>query len=533
MGPAPRLLPALALIAACALLAGCGAGRKDDDASVLRVSQRNEPATLDPHLATLPDELFVLRALLEGLTVPDPDGGPARPGAAESWTSSDDFRRFTFRLRADGRWSDGTPVTAADFLYSFRRALTPALASPRADLFQVVRNAAAYRRGELTDFAQVGVSAPDDRTLVVETTEPTPHLPAIAASGAWLPVHRASVEAAGGPAARDGGWTRPGAHVGNGPFLLAEWRPNRHLLLRPNPRHRDAARVQVGAVRLQVYDSGDTEERAFRAGQLEVTMSVPAAKLPAYAPPVLRRQPLHETRHLVLNLARPPLGDPRVRQALSLALDRDALVTSVLRGGQQVAHDFIPPGLGGYAGGPRLRRDPEEARRLLAAAGYPGGRGFPPLELSAWGVSAAILEAMQQMWLRELGIETAIVQREGKVHLAAVAAGDFDLAFLPAIPDFDDPAALLEDWKSGAPGNYARWSSARYDGLLAAAARAADPAERRRLHVEAEETLLADLPLIPVYFNAQNYLVSPRVRGWRQDALWNRYYLDVSLETVR
>jgi oligopeptide transport system substrate-binding protein len=137
------------------------------------------------------------------------------------------------------------------------------------------------------------------------------------------------------------------------------------------------------------------------------------------------------------------------------------------------------------------------------------------------------------MWRRELGIETAIVQREGKVHLAAVAAGDFDLAFLPAIPDFDDPAALLEDWKSGAPGNYARWSSARYDGLVAAAARAADPAERRRLQVEAEETLLGDLPLIPVYFNAQNYLVSPRVRGWRQDALWNRYYLDVSLESDR
>jgi oligopeptide transport system substrate-binding protein len=528
-----RRLAAAALLAALAALAGCGPGRARGDADVLRVSQRNEPATLDPHLATLPDELFVLRAVLEGLTVPDPAGGPALPGAAESWTASDDFRRFTFRLRADGRWADGTPVTAADFLYSFRRALTPALASPRADLFHAVRNAAAYRRGELGDFAEVGFSAPDERTLVVETTEPTPHLPAIAASGAWLPVHRASVEAAGGTAGRDGGWTRPGSHVGNGPFLLAEWRPSQHLLLQPNPRHRDAARVRVGAVRLQVYDSGDTEERAFRAGQVDITMSVPAAKLPAYAPPVLRRQPLHETRHLVLNLARPPLGDPRVRQALSLALDRDALVTHVLRGGQQVAHDFIPPGLGGYAGGPRLRRDPEEARRLLAAAGYPGGKGFPPLELSAWGVSAGILEALQQMWRRELGIETPIVQREGKVHLAAVAAGDFDLAFLPAIPDFDDPAALLEDWRSGAPGNYARWSNPTYDRLVTAAARAADPAARRRLQVEAEEVLLGELPLIPVYFNAQNYLVAPRVRGWRQDALWNRFYLDVSLDPVR
>ncbi len=528
----PRL-PAAALAFALALLAGCGPGWRQADTDVLRVSQRNEPATLDPHLATLPDELFVLRAVLEGLTVPDPAGGPPLPGAAEAWTASEDARRFTFRLRADARWSDGTPVTASNFLYSFRRALAPALGSPRADLFHAVRGAAAYHRGETTDFATVGFSAPDERTLVVETEEPTPHLPVLAATGAWLPVHPRSVEAAGGIAARDGGWTRPGRLVGNGPFLLAEWRPNQHLLLRPNPRHRDAARVRVAAVRLQVYDSGDTEERAFRAGQVDVTMAVPVAKLPAYAPPALRRQPLHETRHLVLNLAHPPLGDPRVRQALSLALDRDALVTSVLRGGQQVAFGFLPPGLGGYAGGPRLRRDPDEARRLLAEAGFPGGRGFPPIELSAWGVSPAILEAMQQMWRRELGIEVLLVQREGKVHLAAVAAGDFAVAFLPAIPDYDDPAALLEDWRTGAPGNYARWSDPRFDSLVAAAARAADPTARRRLQVEAEEALLAGLPVVPVYFNTQNYLVAPRVRGWRQDPLWNRFYLDVSLEPDR
>lgn len=534
MRPLRRVLPAALLLIVLAAAGGCGPDRRrEPDADVLRVSQRNELGTLDPHLATLPDELFVLRALLEGLTVPDPAGGPPLPGAAEHWTVSPDARRFTFHLREDARWADGSPVTAEDFVRSFRRALTPALASPRADLFFAVRGAAAYQRGETPDFGTVGFAAPDARTLIVETADPTPHLPALAASGAWLPVPRAARASADGTTARDGAWTRPGKLVGNGPFLLAEWRADQHLVLRPNPRHRDAARVRVAAVRLQVYDSGDTEERAFRAGQVDVTMGVPVTRLGAYAPPVRRRQPLHETRHLVLNLARPPLDDRRVRQALSLALDREALVAQVLRGGQQAAGGLIPPGLGGWTGDTRPRHDPAEARRLLAAAGFPDGRGFPQLELSAWGVGPAVLEALQQIWRRELGITTPIVQREGQAHLAAVAGGDFALAFLPAVPEYDDPAALLDDWRTGAPGNYARWSDARYDALAEAAALAAGPDERRHRQEEAERFLLDALPLIPVYFNAQNYLVAPRVRGWRQDALWNRFYLDVTLDPPR
>jgi oligopeptide transport system substrate-binding protein len=537
--PSPRnfatALRSLAPLLALALLAATsfsGCAKRDPaptPENTLRLSQRNEPATLDPHLATLPDEYFILRALSEGLTVPDPAGGPPLPGAAQSWTVSEDGKRFTFRLRADARWSNGDPVTAGDFVFSIRRALTPALASPRAELFFVLRNAVEFHRGDFSDFSAVGVAAPDEHTLVLETSEPAPYLPTLVASGPWLPLHRASVEAAGGTTRRDAAWTRPGNLVGNGPFRLTEWRPGQHLQAVRNSHYHSLDRVRVEGLRFQIYDSGDTEERAFRAGQVDVTLSVPAAKLETYTERVLRRDELHETRFFALNTTRPPLNDTRVRQALSLAIDRTALVQRVLRGGQQPALSFIPPGLGGYVGPAQLYHDPEAARRLLTEAGFPGGSGLPRLELSTWGVSPALLEAVQQMWRRELGVETSIVQREGKVHMAAVLSGDFSIALLPAIPDYGDPSALFGDWTSGAVANHARWSDLRFDELTHAAAREIDPTRRHELYRTAERLLLNAMPVVPLYFNRQNYLVAPRVKGWRQDALWNRFYLDVSL----
>jgi oligopeptide transport system substrate-binding protein len=342
-------------------------------------------------------------------------------------------------------------------------------------------------------------------------------------------VHRASIEASGGATNRDASWTRPGRFVGNGPFRFTEWRPNQHLEAVRNPHYHAHERVRVEALRFQIYDSGDTEERAFRAGQLDLTMSVPTPKLDSYAPPVLRRAALHETRFFALNTTRPPLHDARVRQALALAIDRQALVDHVLRGGQQPARSFVPPGLGGYRGEPQINHDPETARRLLAEAGFPSGSRLPRLELAAWGVSPSLLEAIQQMWRHELGVETTIVQREGKVHMAAVLAGDFSIALLPAIPDYDDPSALFGDWVSGAVANHARWSDPRFDELTRSAARELDPARRQQLYRSAERVLLTAMPAIPLYFNTQNYLVAPRVQGWRQDALWNRSYLDVTV----
>ena len=481
----------------------CGRRAAAPADQVLRISQRNEPATLDPQLATLPDEFFIIRALNEGLLTPNPDGGAPLPGVAEKWEVSPDGLIHTFHLRSNAKWSNGDTVTAQDIARSIERALTPATAAPKAALFFALRGAREKYHGIADAPVKPGIDAPDPHTLVLTLAQPNPDFPAIVASGPWIPVHRTT-------------------HLGNGPFVLTEWKPNQHIIVRKNPLYWNADAVKLDGIQFLAFDSGDSEERAFRAGQLDVTMAVPVTKVPGYRatqPSVLRSVPLAETRYLALNTQRPPLNDPRVRQALALALDRTALVEKVLQGGQQPAFNFVPAGLGGYAPSERFTENAAKARTLLAAAGFPGGDGFPRLELTAWPVSAGQLEAIQQMWRRELGIEVALVQREARTHLASLAAGDYSLAFMTAIPDYNGASDLFTQLTSGHFANYPHWRNADYDRLVAAANWPA-----------AEKILLGEMPLIPLYFNAQNFLVSPRVKNWRADRLWTRTYIDLYLQ---
>jgi oligopeptide transport system substrate-binding protein len=480
---------------------------------VLRIAQRNEPATLDPQRATLPDEFFIIRALSEGLLTPNPDGGTPLPGVAEKWEVSPDGLTYTFHLRTDAKWSNGDPVTARDFARSIQRALTPATAAPKAALFFTIRNATEHYRGIADVPARLGIDAPDPHTLVLMLTQPDADFPAKVASGPWIPVH-------------------PAAKVGCGPFVLTEWKPNQHITVRRNPLYWDAANVKLDGIQFLAFDSGDSEERAFRAGQVDVTMAVPFTKLAGYRaehPSRLRSVPLHETRYLALNTTRPPLDDVRVRRALALALNRPALVDKVILSGQPAFH-FVPPGLGGYTPPAGITEDAAEARRLLAAAGFPGGRGFPRLELTTWPVGTAQLEAIQQMWRRELGLEVALVQREARTHLAGLAAGDYDLAFITAIPDYDGASDLFNRLKSGSPDNYPRWHNAEFDRLVAGAGRLDPVAARNAAYQSAEKVLLDEMPVIPLYFNAQNYLVRPAVKGWQADRLWTRFYREVTVE---
>lgn len=468
---------------------------------ILRISQRNEPATLDPQLATLPDEFFVIRALSEGLVTPSPVGGSPLPAAASHWEATDNWQTWTFHLSPAAFWTNGEPVTAPDFVFMINRAKSPATAAPKAALFQTVRSA----------------EAADARTLVIKLVQSDPNFIALAASGPWIPVHPATVEKFGRA------WTEPGHFVGNGRFTLTDWRPNQRIGVRRNPNHRNSYTTLLAGIDFLAFDNGDTEERAFRAGQVDVTMAVPTAKLDTYRhaePTMLHTVPLYETRYLVVNTTKAPLSDVRVRRALSLALDREALVAKVLKAGQRAALTFVPAGLARYEPVRPLQEDVAEAKRLLAQAGFPEGHGFPKLELSSWPVSTAQLEAIQQLWRERLGIQVALVQREAKTHIAALQAGDFDLAFYTAIPDYDSAADLLARFTTGHPDNFSGWHDPGYDALVATGGPALAPAETR---------LLDALPVIPLYFNTKNFLLRPTVRGWQEDALWTRYYDNVSL----
>ena len=497
---------------------------------ILRISQRNEPADLDPAMASLPDELFIIRALSEGLVAPAPNNGPVQPAAAESWEISPDQRTYTFHLRRDARWSTGEPVTAADFITSFRRVLTPATAAPKAPLFFMVKNARAYATGQLDDFNAVGFRAPDARTLVVTLEQPMPRFLAYAASGPWIPVNGRVVAQFGRK------WTLPEHFVGNGAFTLAEWRPHQRIIVKKNPAYHGASRIRLGAIQFIAFDNGDAEERAFRAGQLDVTMAVPFSKLDTYRRErraELHHAPLAETRYLSFNTTRAPLNDVRVRRALSLAIDRAQLVERVLLGGQEPAYRFMPAALRAPEDreprlGNELHDDPAAARQLLADAGFPDGRGFPRLELSSF-VNTPVIEAVQAMWKKELGIDVALVTREARVHVAALREGRYDIGFITAIPDVADPANLLGDFITDSPGNYPHWSDARYDALLAKATRTPDAAMQAGQLREAGARLLEECPLAPLYFNSTNWLMRPAVRGWHQDAFWTRFYQDVYL----
>lgn len=499
---------------------------------VLRISQRNEPADLDPATATLPDEFFIICALGEGLVIPDPAGGTPLPAVAAKWETSSDGLTYTFHLRPEARWSNGETVTAADFIASYRRLLTPATAAPKANLFYAVKNAHAFATGALTDFSAVGFAAPDAHTLVITLEKPAPAFLVYAASGPWIPIHPATV------AAHARAWTQPAHYVGNGPFTLAEWRQQQRIVVKKNPAYRAAAAVHIDEIQFLRFDSGDTEERAYRAGQLDVTMSIPQSKIAAYAKDnsaEFHRAPLAETRFLSFNTRRPALADARVRRALALAVDRQRIVERVELGGQYPAWRLTPPAISPAADrafASPLRDNPTEARRLLAEAGFPGGKNFPTLELSAWSRSQGpTLEALQAMWRQELGIEVAVTVREAKVHLAAIGSGDYDIAYATTttLLDVADPLELLANFSSTSPGNHPHWQSAEFDRQLATATAEPTALGQAAALATAEMLLLESAAIAPLYFNTHNWLMTPRVKGWNEDALWSRDYTGISL----
>lgn len=534
-----RLLRLLAAIPAFLLLAACAPREtlvdQGNRTATLHRSIGPDLSDLDPHLASSLGDIHVLSALFEGLVGEDPKTLAPVPGVAKRWEISADALTYTFHLRPDAKWSDGRPLVAADFVASMRRALAPALGARSAELLYPVLNAEAYNKARLADFDEVGIRATDTHVLRVTLEYPAAHFLSLLTHPVWFPVPLHAVSAAGAPDARGNRWASdPKTFVGNGPFVLRDWRRGQVIVAEANPAYWDAAAVKLRAVHFHAYDSVDAEERAFRAGQLHLTESLPAGRVEAWraeAPEKLRTDAFLDTYFYRVNTTRPVLNDVRVRHALSLALDRDSLVSALLKGGQRPATAFVPPGTGRYEPPALLRHDLAAARALLAEAGHPEGRGLPVFEL-LYNTSEnhrLIAEAIQQQW-RAAGIQTRLVNQENSILREARGTGDFQLLRSSWVADFDDPVSFLALFTKDSANNFTGWSDPAYDRALYEAARAPDAAARHALLRQAETRLLEAAPILPIYVNTHVFLIHPAVRGWHPTLLDRHPLKHVSLE---
>jgi len=529
---------ALLLLATALLLAGCApretrvaAGNR---VGVLHLGNGAEPQDLDPQLIAASTDQNIAVALFEGLTSLDEKTSQPLPGVAERWEVSADALTWTFHLRAEARWSDGSPLTADDFVQSWRRILNPALGAENAYLLYPIKNAAALNEGTTKDPATLGVAAPNARTLVVTLERPTPYFPTLTALTALVPLNPRVLAKFSALTQRGTAWTLPANLVGNGPFLLREWAPNSRLIVEKNPHYWNAARTTLKQIVFYPIENPGVEERDFRAGQLHATYELPLSKVAPYrgeSPTPLRIEPYLETFFLRFNVAKPPLDNRDVRAALARALDREAITRNLLSGTRVAAHHFTPPDCAGYTARATIPDDFVEARRLLAAAGFPEGKGFPKLELQIRNdeLHAKVAEAIQAMWKRELGIDIALVQLEQKTWLQNQQSKNYAITTSRWIGDFVDPVTYLEVHRTGGGYNFNGWSDPRYDDLLRRAALAPNPAARYELFRQAEALLLDAAPSVPLFFGARLYLVQPSVQNWSPALLGLHRYGEVRL----
>lgn len=488
---------------------------------VLRVGNPGHPASLDPHRITGVWENRIVGDMLMGLTTEGPDGAVVG-GAATEWTVSEDGLRYEFQLRAH-RWSDGPAVTAADFVYSFRRMMSGDTTSPYAQFFWVIENGRAVTTGELPP-AALGVEALAPDRLEIRLARRTPYFPGLLMHFAAFPAPRHAIDAHGK------NWTDPGNMPANGAFRLAARQPNDHVVLEKNPAFFAAEEVRLDRVVYFGLEDRDAALLRFRAGELHVLRDFPAGRtdwLRENLPEAVRTFPTLGLSFLAVNHTREALRDERVRQALSMAIDRRILVEQVLGSGERPAWSLVPPGTAHYDQpaevawrNEALATRQARARELMAAAGWNRDR---PLRLKLrYPLSdndRRVAIAMQSMW-RAVFADVTLERSETAVHYAALQQGDFDLGLASWLAVYDDPQTftLLLQTQSG-PNNLGNYSDAEYDRLTAAAARAGDMTVRAALLREAEALAMQSQALIPVYHHASRNLVGPEVTGWSDNLL--------------
>jgi oligopeptide transport system substrate-binding protein len=492
---------------------------------VLTFNLATEPEILDPARSTGIPEYQVQLTCFEGLARRGANDIPV-PGVAAKWTVTPDGKTYTFFLRNNAKWSNGEPVTARDFEYSWKRVLNPKTASEYAANLYVLLNAEAYNTGKLKDASKVGVKAKGLNILVVTLKAPCSYFPALTTHHSFFPTNQKVVEA------NPQNWSNaPKTLVGNGPFKLSKWVHHEKLVFVPNSTYWNRKRVKLTKLIYYTVEEQSTALTMFETGQVDFVRDLPQAEMPRLRKKeIVKYNPILGTYFYRFNTKKAPFNDVRVRKALSLAINREQITRFVTKGGQKPALAMVPYGLSDVTAKRLFRRaggnffkdgDLVQAKKLLAAAGYTNLKKFPTVEI-LYNTSEShkqIAEAIQEMWSKRLGIKVTLTNQEWKVYLSSMDKGNYQIARAGWIADYADPMTFLDMWMSDNLNNDTGWSNPRYDKLITKAQMAGNIATRFKLMHKAEKILMREMPIAPIYFYSRPYLCKNYVKGYLYSAL--------------
>jgi len=491
--------------------------------TVLNRGNDTDPSTLDHHRTSTVSEGNVLRDLYDGLTILSPQG-EAIPGVASSWDISDDGTIYTFHLREDAKWSNGDPVTAGDFQFAFRRLMDPQTAAGYASLLFIIKNAQEIAGGNMP-IETLGVVAIDDHTLTITLNAPAPYFLELLTHQTGLPLHQKSVEQYGDR------FTQAGNLVTNGAFMLESFTPNDKIVMKKNPHYYAADEVKIDILNWIPFEDRASCMRRFEAGEVHICSDVPAEQMSyvrANLTDSFRLAPYLGTYYLPVKgkTADSPLTDRRVREAISLGIDREFIAEQVWQGTMLPGYSLVPPGIANYVDDvPQL--DPsndmlareDKARQLLGEAGYdPGSIEVELLYNTSENHKNTMAAVADQ--LTNIGIKATLNETEGATYFNFLREdGPFDIARAGWIGDYNDAQNFLYTQLGNVSFNYSKWENKEYDALLAQAETILDMDERAKVLAQAEAILLDELPIIPILYYSSRALVSPKIEGWQDNLM--------------
>ena len=486
-------------------------------AATLNIHNGGDPTSLDPQKISGDWENRIDGDIFEGLVTEDPNDNPI-PCQAASWTISPDQKVYTFKLRDGIKWSDGQHVTAQDFVFAFQRLMDPKTAAPYAYLQYTIHNAEKINKGEIKDLTQLGVKAIDDKTLEITLENPTPYFLNALMHYTAYPLPKHVVEAKGDQ------WVKIGNIVTNGPYKPTEWVPGSHVSMVKSDQYYDAKDVKIDKVNYYTLEDQAAALKRYRAGEFDILTSFPADQydwiqknLPGQAHVV----PFLGTYYYVMNATKPPFNDKRVRQALSMAVNREVIGPKILGTGELPMYSWVPPGTANY-GEPAYvswkdepyKQKVEEAKKLLKEAGF--GPDHPlkaQLRYNTNDNHKRIAVAIAAMW-KPLGVDIELYNTETKVHYDEMQRGEVQIGRAGWLADYNDPINFLNLLSTGVEMNYGRWSNKDYDALIKQGNEEIDLKKRAEIYKKAEQLALDDSAAIPIYYYISQNIVAPKVQGF-------------------